>query len=114
MKSFQSILKTESDINDLTPEFQPDIVLLFISPSFPNAQKSVEALKAKFPESTFAGCSTSGEIVNTNVIDNSIIFNALKFDKTKHKLASDKMMILSTYLCLVTAYMSTVQTLSKE
>lgn len=88
MQTYQSILSNEHDVNTLNPTFDADLILLFVSPSFKNTPDTVKAIRMKFPSAILAGCSTSGEIIDTTVEDGSIAFSAIKFDKTKVKLVS--------------------------
>lgn len=88
MKSYQKSISQGDHISQLDPGFIPDVILLFVSPDFIESQTYVSQIKEKFPTSTIAGCSTSGEICGTEVRDSTIAFNALAFDKTKHKLVS--------------------------
>jgi len=87
MKTFQKSIKAGEE-QALEIGFQPDVILLFISPNFDDASSFISQLNNKYPNSTITGCSTSGEIMDTSVEDNSIVVNALKFEKTKHSLVS--------------------------
>lgn len=90
MQSFQSSITNIESIGNLELGFDPDVILLFISPEFQRTEEAVGIIKEQFPNSTITGCSTSGEICDVDVMDNSIVFNALKFDSTNHKLESVK------------------------
>lgn len=90
MKSYQKSITQSVEVSQLNPGFDPDIILLFISPNFKESQEYVYQIKERFPKATITGCSTSGEICGTEVTDASIVFNALVFNTTKHMLESIK------------------------
>ncbi len=86
MQVFQKSYKG-SDLPPQSLGFDPAIILLFISPLYDNPQAFVDSIHKTFPNATITGCSTSGEIENVSVLDESIVLNAISFDKTTHKLA---------------------------
>ena len=86
MKSFQNSITQLEDIDNLTLSFQPDLLLCFVSPKFPYLKESITKLSKKFPDALIAGCSTSGEILDVGVYDESIAFTAISFDHTDVKL----------------------------
>lgn len=88
MKAIQKTIFNHSNMNDVMFDFQPDIILLFISPGFESTQEILTNLTKAHPKTTITGCSTSGEIYDTSVNDNSVVINAIQFDKTSHRLAS--------------------------
>lgn len=88
MKVKQLIFNSGEKIGEIKLDFVPDILLIFVSPEFKEIEKTVESLALQFPTTSITGCSTSGEIQDINVKDNSMVINALKFEKTKHKMVS--------------------------
>ncbi|MDT0555933.1 FIST signal transduction protein [Patiriisocius hiemis] len=72
-----------SQLEKLTME--PSIILLFISPLFPDKEEVLTYLTKKFPKASITGCSTAGEISNVSVTDRTISFTAIKFNKITHK-----------------------------
>ena len=58
------------------------LVLLFGSSDFYGQRKPFDDLREKFPNSQFMGCSTSGEIFNSEVEDHTLSVALVKFDKT--------------------------------
>jgi len=88
MKTYQKSFSATSDFSSMDLDFEPGIILLFISPSFPKIESFIKTVSENYPNSTITGCSTSGEIFDTEVNDSTIVFNALKFEKTKHRLSS--------------------------
>lgn len=87
MKTFQQSISQKSEVDQLHIEFEPDVLMLFVSPGFEFTTEVLEVLNSKFSTSTIIGCSTSGEIVDTTVNDNTLVLNAIKFEKTEHQLA---------------------------
>tara|TARA_B100001094_G_C18177892_1_gene799019 strand:+ start:1812 stop:2948 length:1137 start_codon:yes stop_codon:yes gene_type:complete len=66
-----------------------DVSVLLVFGSRPQLQQSniLESLKSNFPQSIIIGGSTSGEILDNEVFDNSVVVTALTFEKTKIKLS---------------------------
>jgi hypothetical protein len=62
---------------------QPQIVLWFGSPEVAADSNSYESLRRMFPDAVIAGCSTGGEILNDEVLDNSAVAAAVRFDKAE-------------------------------
>lgn len=62
-------------------------VFVFGSSSFLDAPGPIEALCAAFPSSQVLGCSTSGEIFQTTVSDDSIAAAIVRFERTRLRLA---------------------------
>jgi hypothetical protein len=59
-----------------------DLVLVFASRELAKNAGFLEELKKKFPSAIYCGCSTSGEICDTQVCDQSASVIAVKFEKT--------------------------------
>jgi len=72
------------EINNI--KIVPTILLLFVSPLFVPKNDLVNELIKLYPEATIVGCSTAGEISNTNVSDNSVSLTAIELEKTNHRL----------------------------
>ncbi len=64
------------------------LILAFFAPEFSNQHVPFDDLKKAYPNSHFAGCSTSGEIYGPIINDSSISIAVIKFDKTEIKIAS--------------------------
>ncbi|MEN8136973.1 MAG: FIST N-terminal domain-containing protein [Bacteroidota bacterium] len=62
--------------------FNPDLILLFVSPSFKNLDL-LKNFRELYPDSIITGCSTSGEIEDINVHDHSVVATAISFDKSR-------------------------------
>lgn len=90
MRVYQNTINGKIDSGDLKLDFDPDLVLLFISPDFDYTDAVLSVVNEAFPQATITGCSTSGEIADTSVNDNSIVINAIKFEKTDHKMSHVK------------------------
>lgn len=52
--------------------------------------KRLDEIRAHYPDAMLLGCSTSGEIIDTFVHDDSIAVTAVAFEKTRLKLASQQ------------------------
>lgn len=87
MKTYQKCIFGKHEVLD-NIGFEPDVILLFISPGFVGAEECVRKLKKRYPETSITGCSTSGEIIDTRVEDNTIVLNAIQFEKTSNRLIS--------------------------
>jgi len=90
MKVYQESIKKGAAF-DSSFEFVPDLIMLFVSPGYGDPSQVISKLKADNPNSILTGCSTSGHIINTQVEDNTIVLNAIKFDNTAIKLESVKL-----------------------
>ncbi|MGJ8549878.1 FIST signal transduction protein [Winogradskyella wichelsiae] len=87
MKVEQLSLKDSTwndEVNNI--KIVPTILLLFVSPLFVSKNDLVNKLIILYPEATIVGCSTAGEISNTNVSDNSVSLTAIELEKTNHRL----------------------------
>lgn len=61
---------------------KPQLVLVFASSSQFKSPEQLINLQALFPGAGFMGCSTSGEIAGTSVVDDSIVATAIEFEKS--------------------------------
>lgn len=86
MQVFQKTLKSPFDADDLVSGFQPNLFLLFVSPTFPHTREVVDELRAMYPNAVLMGCSTAGEIAGDRVLDDSISLTGIAFAKTRIKL----------------------------
>ena len=70
-------------------EFQkpPQLVLAFGGREVVKSQERYDEIKKMYPESHIVSCSTSGEIIDTAVYDDSISLTAVHFEKTDLKFA---------------------------
>jgi len=88
MKSYQKEINSNDDIKNLSIGFEPDLILIFASSKDKDLAEMLKVIKSKYSNSIITGCSTSGQIIDTRVIDDAMIFNAIKFDDTKLALHS--------------------------
>lgn len=72
--------KTFSDIKLVE---SPELVLLFGGTKALKDKKLFDEIRSWYPKSHIVSASTAGEIVQTEVSDDSIVLSAIKFDKTK-------------------------------
>lgn len=70
------------------PSFQ--LALVFASTAQLGNSNALEDIRRVYPEAICLGCSTAGEIVDTQVYDDSIALTVVGFDRTKLRLASTK------------------------
>ncbi|MBT7410116.1 MAG: hypothetical protein HN826_10480, partial [Methylococcales bacterium] len=59
------------------------------------AQRCVDAtlfdyLKNRYPNSVVIGCSTSGQIINQDIVDEEVVVGVCRFEKTTLKIGSEK------------------------
>lgn len=69
-------------INDNDVIIDANLVLVFGSSANIKNDQNIVSLKNKFPKAVFIGGSTSGEIMGTSVLDDTIIATAILFEKT--------------------------------
>lgn len=81
MKSEQIVFKN-GNVSSANFSFSPDLILVFISPTFKDFDY-LKNLREKYPKSIITGCSTSGEIEDINVHDNTAIATGVIFEKSK-------------------------------
>ena len=112
MKVFQKSLKRDDQLDYSEIQFSPDIFILFISPEYSQAEQFVKELNTKYPEAIITGCSTSGEIMNTQVDDASVVLSAIGFESTELRLKSVN--ILKDETCSRKAGEQIAQHLSNE
>ena len=64
------------------------LVLLFGSSSFLDSADPIRELIDEYPQSTVIGCSTAGEILGTQIFDESLSSAVVRFDDTDLRMAS--------------------------
>lgn len=85
MKIHQINIVKKLDCHDFSPAdipFTPDLILIFGGREILSETPIVKLLRDTFSKTILSGCSTSGEITETNVRDNSLSITAIKFDHT--------------------------------
>ena len=88
MEVFKCKIESKEDILDLDIGFNPQVIFLFVSLNFKDVESVIEEIKAKYEKSIIIGGTTSGEIIDQEVIDDTVVLAAVKFHKTKLKLYS--------------------------
>lgn len=88
MKVEQRTLQNTSKLDVLDIEFDPTLILLFVSPGYSYPQIVLDRLVDTYPDALIAGCSTSGEIADVVVQDNTVTVNFIKFEKTVCRMTS--------------------------
>ncbi|MDX2229622.1 MAG: FIST N-terminal domain-containing protein [Leptolyngbyaceae cyanobacterium bins.349] len=66
-----------------TAELTPQLVLIFGSPQALQHQAALKWLRDTYPTAHLCGCSTAGEIYQTQVMDNSLVATVVQFDHTQ-------------------------------
>lgn len=79
----QRKIRSLEDITGLSFDFDPDVFLLFVSPGFPRPELAVRELHLAYPSALMLGCSTAGEILGNQVLDDTIALTAVKFENTR-------------------------------
>ena len=87
MQLYQKSISNHDDLKGMELEFSPNLLLLFISPTYTEKEKTIQQLSKEYPNALMIGCSTSGEILGNEVMDSSISLTALKFESTPLKLS---------------------------
>jgi len=90
MISYQQQIKNLNELQDISLEFSPDLILIFTSSKDTVLSAVLKEMKLIYPETIITGCSTAGQIIDTKVVDDAMIFNAIKFENTQLKLQSVK------------------------
>lgn len=63
------------------------LVLIFGHSSFLDNPEPFEVLTAQYPKAIFMGCSSAGEILASNIHDNSLVIALVEFESTTLRLA---------------------------
>ena len=69
-------------------EITPQLVLFFGSTSLLEEEEYFQQLQEMYPDATLVGCTTAGEIIGDEVLDDSIVATAIEFEKTRINSAS--------------------------
>ena len=88
MEVYQKSIKAIHEVDAMIIDFQPELFILFISPTFEDKDETLIKLTTLYPESLMFGCSTAGEIMGDEVMDSTIALTAIQFNSTKLKLSS--------------------------
>ncbi|UVT15452.1 MAG: FIST C-terminal domain-containing protein [Nitrospira sp.] len=64
------------------------LIVLFGSSAFIDADNPIRELVDEYPHSTVIGCSTAGEILGTQIFDESVSAAVVRFDHTELRMAS--------------------------
>ena len=88
MKTFSTSYHKTTAWSDELPELDSPqtLILVFGSSSYINFSTPFEELKQKYPQSLIAGCSTAGEIIGDEVLDDSLVVSISRFDNTQLRL----------------------------
>ncbi len=98
MKTFQKEISNTTDIQNLNIGFEPDLILIFASSKDKDLSGMLTEIKSKYNKAIITGCSTSGQIIDTKVVDDEMILNAIQFDDTQLSLKSVKINDYATSL----------------
>ncbi|TVZ14035.1 FIST signal transduction protein [Maribacter sp. MAR_2009_72] len=86
MRIFQQLITSQAQIEALSLTFVPDVIFLFASLKFEDIDKALTSIQQKYTQAIIIGGTTAGEIIDQQVIDDSIVLSAVKFNGTKVKL----------------------------
>ena len=85
MKTYQLLWEQEAGWNQYNgndPRIDPQLVLFFGGSKTLDSPERFNELKEKYPHAHVIGCSTAGEIIGDEVIDDSVVATAIEFEKT--------------------------------
>lgn len=71
------------------PDLDSDqtLVLMFFSPRFGQDSQVLADVRRMYPRSHIMGCSTAGEILSTEILDDSIVVSVIRFERTELRSA---------------------------
>lgn len=88
MQVSQSKWTHEKGWMDLGPRLaNPDLVLAFAGTQVLQEGKALEELRRRYPKAHLLGCSTAGEILDTQVSDETLVATAIRFKDTQIRTA---------------------------
>ena len=87
MKVYQKIILNELD-NQLSNNDNTDLVFCFGSKKYITDPMTLTYLKQNFPNSEFIGCTTSGEISNNGISDDTLVLTVVEFSRASIKSAT--------------------------
>ena len=76
------VLFTTDQFNSLNA----NLVIAFGERIFLEKTLPYQKIKGLYPNATIVICSTSGQISNSNLVQNNLVSNAIAFEKTKIKV----------------------------
>jgi hypothetical protein len=82
MRTQQFMFRKGEVLKPPTFDFEPQLILVFGARSILEHQSLFTQIRESHPGVAFAGCSTSGEITNNSVTDDSLSLTAVYFQKT--------------------------------
>ncbi|QRR03290.1 FIST signal transduction protein [Dyadobacter sandarakinus] len=80
MKIEQFVFADGSSYNPFS--FSPQLIFVFGSRELIEKNGIIMELTRLYPDATFSGCSTAGEIVNQSVRDNTLVITGIQFSNT--------------------------------
>jgi len=80
--SWTPIHKWHTKLTQTTDNFKPQLVFVFGSRKVLSDIELIKEIQTRYPLSQIIGCSTSGEIIGTEVNDDSLAVTAIFFEKT--------------------------------
>ncbi len=86
-KSFSGEFSIENK-DQFTFDIDPQLILIFGAPKLLVNSGVVKLYKELYPGSIITGCSTAGEIYSSSVFDDTIVANAISFEKAKMEYCS--------------------------
>lgn len=84
MKTFSTSFSKSSGWEKPLPELDSPqtLILIFGSSSYLDFITPFDDLKKRYPQSIIAGCSTAGEILNDEILDESLVISITHFEQT--------------------------------
>jgi len=64
------------------------LAFAFGAPEYRDTPQPFDDLKTKYPDIAIMGCSTSGEILNSKISDNSVVVALVQFEKTEFRVTA--------------------------
>ena len=66
---------------------EADLVFYFYAPGLFETKALWQDLRARYPSGYLVGCSTGGEILDRDVLDDSLVVTAVRFEQSQVKTA---------------------------
>jgi len=81
-------MRIDTGTNDEIFDGEPDLVLVFATRETLTGDGFVQRLNERFPKALVAGCSTAGQFLKDDIVDDEALISAIQFEHSKVQSAT--------------------------